>query len=739
MNKKLLLGLPLLALSLGASAQVELRQADLMRLHEIKSMKHTDASSPRMAKSLGINKLNQVEVIVRYDSEEALEQIKANGGEILSLVGTRTAIVSVDPANVEAVAGSRGVTGARLSRLMKHANNKARVFSNIEAAQNYNADNGGFKGKGVVVGLFDTGLDPNHINFRDADGNNRVKKVFEYVDTYSLPDIYENQDQISTFTTDTRQESHGTHVLGIMGGSFYDSETTGAVDYRGVAPEADLVVACGPGYDAQILNAMEQIAKYAKEEGKPCVINLSFGDNVGPHDGTDEFTEALNDIAEKYDAVICLAGGNERDEAISIIKQFTEDDPYVKTLTIKGYTDGDYQTFGNIEIWGEDSTPFEVSLDIISKSSPNTVIYSFPIPTKKAGYVAQGKAINDYINTSRATVTSSGTEFQTYYSESFMGGMAGVDAYNKRYNAQIVMYLVPATSSYGNKYFVRLTVKGEPGKKAFVYCDGAYMNFGNKNIPGLDVPDGAGTNSNMASGKNTIAVGSYVSANRSGSGYPSGTIGDISYFSSYGETPDGRTMPDICAPGQVIISSRNSYLATTGNAVYYYPLDYNYKDEATRKSYYWTSCAGTSQSSPHAAGIIALWRQANPQLTYTDLQQIARETAAAPKFNSVGWGAGKIDALAGIKAILGESSVYDIIETASESILIENEGNVFSIYAPGQTALKASVYALQGMEVKAIATDDDTLTLDASGLPAGIYVMKVNGSHTARSLKFTVK
>lgn len=740
MNKKLLLGLPLFALSLGASAQVELRQADLMRLHELKAMKHTDASSPRMAKSLGLNKLNQVEVIMRYDSEEALEQIKANGGEILSLVGTRTAIVSVDPAKAEAVAASRGVTGARLSRQMKRTNDKSRVFSNIEAAQNYNASNGGFKGKGVVIGLFDTGIDPNHINFRDADGNNRVKKVFEYSDSYSIPDVYENADQLSTFTTDTRQESHGTHVLGIMGGSFFDSKTAGAPDYRGIAPEADFAVACGPGYDAQILNGIEQIAKYAKEQGKPCVINLSFGDNVGPHDGSDEFTEAINDVAEKYDAVICLSAGNERDEAIAIVKQLTEADPYVKTLTLKGSSEVEgLQTFGDIEIWGEDSTPFEVSLDIISKSKPNTVEYSFPIPTKKAGYVAQGTAINDYINTGRATVTSSGTKFQTYYSESFMGGMAGVDAYNKRYTAQIGMYLVPASESYGNKYFVRLTVKGQPGKKIFVYCDGTYMNFGNKNIPGLDVPDGAGTNSNMASGKHTLAVGSYVSANRPGSGYESGTIGDISYFSSYGDTPDGRTMPDICAPGQVIISSRNSYLATSGNAVIYYPLEYNYKDPTTRKSYYWTSCAGTSQSSPHAAGIIALWRQANPQLTYTELQQIARETAAAPKFNSVGWGAGKIDALAGLKAILGESSVYDIMETAPESIIIENEGNIFSIYAPGQTSLKASVYSLQGMEVKAGAADGDALTLDASALPAGIYVMKVNGSHTARSLKFTVK
>ena len=49
----------------------------------------------------------------------------------------------------------------------------------------------------------------------------------------------------------------------------------------------------------QILDALERIGKYASEQGKPCVMNLSFGDNLESHDGTDEFTEAINDIAEK--------------------------------------------------------------------------------------------------------------------------------------------------------------------------------------------------------------------------------------------------------------------------------------------------------------------------------------------------------------------------------------------------------------------------------------------------------
>lgn len=738
MNKQILTGIILGVITLGATAQVQFRQGDLMRLGELTAAK---SSASSFIKSADRARKDRVEAIIRYDSESALDEIRAKGGEIISLVGTRTAIVSFAPGNAEAIAASRGVTGARLSRLMKHANNQALAFSKIPDVQSGKGLPQGYKGAGVVIGLFDTGLDPNHINFRDAEGNSRVKALWEYSDQSAIPTIYDTPAKLSTFTAETRSESHGTHVLGIMTGSFVDESTPDAPDYRGVAPEAEIVIGCGEGYDAQILDALERIGKYAQQQNKPCVMNLSFGDNLGPHDGTDEFTEAINDIAAKYDAVLCLAGGNERDEKISLVKELTDNDSSLKTLFLQGSETGNYQTFGEVQIWTTDGTPFEVSLDIISKSNPNTPVYSFVIPEKKAAYVEADNAMNEFFTTSersKMNITKSGTEFHTYYSGSFMGGIRGVDPYNKRYTAQLNLYLVSRSTSYSSKYFCRLNVKGQPGKKIFVYCDGYYMTFGSRDIPGLEVPTGYGTNSNMACGTNTLSVGSYVTANIADSGYPAGTIGDISYFSSWGETPDGRVMPDICAPGQVIVSSRNTYMATTGNMAYYYPLEYSYRDNVKRTTYYWTSCAGTSQASPHAAGIAALWRGANPQLSAQEIYTVARESAAAPGFPSTGWGHGKIDAMAGMKSILNMSSVDDIIENSSESITVEKEGGVYRISALGQTSVTASLYNLQGIEMKHMSTPGEELTLDITGLPSGVYVLKVEGSHTSRTLKLTL-
>lgn len=740
MNKHLLTIATFLVVSAGAVAQVTFKDAELLKLNELAGASTGKASETgrNLLKGVKAGADGKINLIIRYSDESALDEIKANGGEVVSLVGYRTAIVNVAVGDAVAVAGSRGVSGASLPAKLKHANDVALPFSNVTDVHNGTGLPSSFDGKDVIVGLFDVGVDPNHINFKDGNGNSRVQTVFYYPDANAIPEIYDTPQTIATFSSDTRSESHGTHVLGVMAGSFADFGTSGAPDYRGVAPGSEIVVACGDGYNVQILDGIERIAKYASEKGKPCVINLSFGDNMGPHDGTDEFTEAINDVAEKYNVSIFLAVGNEREDKSYIIKQLTEDDPSVKTLATKGsaISSTTVQCSSEVEIWTEDDTPFTVSLDIISKTKPNEVLYSFVIPEKRSGYVSQGDIIDQVVDTRRCDLITEGTVFHSYYSSSFMGGVAGVDSYNKRYNAQLMLHLESRTAAYSNRYFVRITVTGQPGKKIFIYGNEEYINFANKSIQGLDVPNGNGSNSNMASGPNTISVGSYVSNNYPGSGYQEGTVGDLSYFSSFGETLYGRVQPDICAPGQVIVSSRNSDLSSSYDA--YYPKVYSYKDNTTRKTYYWTLCAGTSQATPHAAGVAALWLQANPDLTYSDIRAIAQETATDGGTATPGWGAGKINALAGIKKALQMSGVDGITVDKAEDLYIEPLGNgVYEVFSAAGDNVTASVYSLQGAELLRAASADGSLTVSAASLPAGVYVLRVSTPNSTKALKVT--
>ncbi len=104
---------------------------------------------------------------------------------------------------------------------------------------------------------------------------------------------------------------------------------------------------------------------------------------------------------------------------------------------------------------------------------------------------------------------------------------------------------------------------------------------------------------------------------------------NIAYFSSRGPsncTPDGSTAikPDIAAPG---VSVRSS---VPGGS-------------------YWNS-DGTSMASPHVAGVIALMREANPNLTPEEMMQIIYDTAydlgSNGKDNTYGYG--MIDAYAAV-------------------------------------------------------------------------------------------
>jgi len=106
-----------------------------------------------------------------------------------------------------------------------------------------------------------------------------------------------------------------------------------------------------------------------------------------------------------------------------------------------------------------------------------------------------------------------------------------------------------------------------------------------------------------------------------------GSVNDnhiISTFSSEGPTTDGRTKPDVCAPGQDITGAWSN--SNTG----YYTGD------------------GTSASAPIVGGLIALMLEANPFLNPAQVKQILHETsehntAISAKYfftpnNGYGWG-----------------------------------------------------------------------------------------------------
>lgn len=113
---------------------------------------------------------------------------------------------------------------------------------------------------------------------------------------------------------------------------------------------------------------------------------------------------------------------------------------------------------------------------------------------------------------------------------------------------------------------------------------------------------------------------------------------NIASFSSRGPTTDGRTKPDVCAPGTDIVAARAT---GTGLGV---PVDD-----------YFTAVSGTSMATPHVAGLAALLRQAKPSLTPAEMKQALMETALDLGQDANAQGAGVVRAEQALQFVLGQT------------------------------------------------------------------------------------
>lgn len=738
---KKLIGIVMATVALTAAAQNKIDYAGRLAVEQYRlELANSENVGQNTLTALSATAVPTYNVVVEFD-ESGIDLGNVDA-EIVSVIG-ETAILAVTPAQMEELAALPQVKRITLGFENRPLMKAARAATFVDEVQNGTGlDGKKFNGTGVIASLFDTGLDVNHINFLDAERQPRTKSLWVYSGSSGRPNVYSDPVSISNYTSETTAETHATHVLGIMAGGYngpadyvaYDSkgrvvkttqsEEGSAIPYYGVATNAELALACGPLYDANILSGVQNIVEYAKAQKKPCVVNLSIGNNIGPHDGTDAFSRTLATLGK--DAIIFISAGNEGNENISIattgeeLKTFVGNDN--NTTTVAG---------GFVDLWGSDNQVFDVKVFTYNRAVGREV-FSYTLSQNLAGKnVAQ-------------------TDMTGFAQSGFTGTVrmsSNVDTGNNRYNVGINLNV----QTNDTQILFGIAVIPKTGQTINGFANN--LVFMSQGQPGFASGSPDNSVNGMACGENVIVVGSFCTASTfpvltgSSMGYQgSASVGSISNFSSYGyNTISGHPLPDVCAPGEVVISSVNQYYVNArqlGNG----SLSAIYTMEGsglfTRNSS-WQAMQGTSMASPFAAGVVATWLEADPTLKVNDVRDIINSSSTTDLMimsQQERWGAGKINALDGMKEVLERrSGVKDVTNDAESALVSSVDGRNFEIYVYGANKIEARLFSLSGACVAASSVNGNTLTISADNAAAGIYVMRISSDKNTETRKLTVR
>ncbi|MGL4913717.1 MAG: S8 family serine peptidase [Romboutsia sp.] len=453
----------------------------------------------------------------------------------------------------------------------------------------------GIKGKGMKVGVLDTGIDYNHPDLKE-----NYKGGYDCVDeddspmeaTYEdwkkanaeNPDFYPEHDY---FTGSSYYTSHGTHVSGTVAANGKNTESEFAV--TGVAPEADLYVyrVLGPYGSGSFEDIIQGVEMAVEEEMD--VINLSLGS-----DAADPLSpiSIVCDNAMLAGTTTVLANGNAGPKlstvgtpassklSISIGASTTAIKLPVYDISI-GDLKVDSNTF---------SRRFDSSLSGLEDKDLEIVDCGVGQTSDFEGKDLKGKV---------ALIERGELSFNDKLVNAQNAGCSLVLIYNNE-DGEIPYYL-GESNNYANS--VALTkAEGESIKSALE----------NQENPTIQIKQNGETQTE----KDLLAD-----------------------FSSRGPVPNTVDIkPDLVAPGASIFST--------------YPEFINHKEDGNDYSSAYSRISGTSMAAPHIAGLAALIESQNPEYDSFDtkvaLMNTSDDLAVDYGVNEVG--AGRANALESVKS-----------------------------------------------------------------------------------------
>jgi subtilisin family serine protease len=450
----------------------------------------------------------------------------------------------------------------------------------------------GLTGKGVIIGIIDSGIDPKHPAFAG-----RILHIWDQ--TLPGPGVTEGgygaEFTGAQLTISQDTGGHGTHVAGIAAGA--------DTSYSGVAPEAELVVIRSDLQDAHIADGVRYIFRIAKELGRAAVVNLSLGGHADAHDGSDSLSKVI-DAETGPGRIVCCAAGNEGNANI-----------HGQAIIPSGCTRGmrfnvPLNQIGIVWLnaWYSKDSELEVSV-----RSPN----GFVTPFQKI--ITDGNAAQDYqLPDARVQLATPAPDKANGDHNFFvqirgidpspvMGGIWQVRVRNSSVtDTRLDVWTLDDTSSV---FFTGKSVKdalkiGSPGAASSAITVAAYT-----------------TKTKYTDIDNQVREMGLE-------------LHTISEFSSEGPLRNDGHKPDVAAPGAMIVSTLSA--------------DANF-DRSSMINSKFVVQAGTSMATPFVSGLVALLLQRDPNLDPAAVKDLLRKNSAIPgkpagTFDEK-WGYGVINAL----------------------------------------------------------------------------------------------
>lgn len=649
------------------------------------------------------------------------EKLKADGFIIQSQLPTfSTALVTIE--DIERLVQLPYVTSVMGPEFDELHNDVSRAQSGASLLQDGVFNNTSYNGTGVLVGIYDSGIDWKHPDFRKADDQtkSRIVSIWDQTLTaqsgettptgfstgveYTRAQIEDELDGTPTgFVRENDTNGHGTHVSGTAAGNgaaFTDKR------HKGFSSDADIVFVKGGNGSfptTNTINALTYFKNVATALNKPIVVNMSIGGQGTAHDGTSSHEVAVNNFTTSGTGrVVVISAGND----------------YGANLHRKvDIAAGAAQTYS-----------FTVASNTSAASVFSFIMYANDNTAVTAKLTTpDGQQYTQNISTTTAHTILGGGLTATMYN--YWG-----NDNNKRYVQLVVTRTSGATDVQGN-YTLEITNNGaqQITTHGWLYSQGVQttlQNGDNEYIVG-----------SPGNASNAITVASYMGR----ASWYSGTSGyftltpqeSISSFSSQGPRVDGVQKPDIAGSGQNVISSRSSNSAPAATDI-------------IAGTNYYVKNQGTSMSSPGVAGAVGLLLQANPSLTAaqvkTRLTANARMDGATGTVPNMRWGYGKLDIYKAVTDELGcVKSNFETIGYDEPYIIANTESNYYFDnialavrYTPTLTGKLGGFSFLTGTSLPSdIPVDIQIRKVNASGNPGDIIATKTITSWLNSSQRFT--